>query len=74
MVTDVDLNGPAYGRIGQFSVITQVLHPQAKRVRTVSDLESTLAAAKKGDIVSLLTYDLRDPNKQTRVVNIRVGE
>jgi hypothetical protein len=24
--------------------------------------------------VSLLTYDLRDPNKQTRVVNIRVGE
>jgi serine protease Do len=74
MVTDVDLNGPAYGRIGQFSVITQVLHPQAKRVRTVSDLESTLSAAKKGDIVSLLTYDLRDPNKQTRVVNIRVGE
>jgi len=73
MVTDVDLNGPAYGRIGPFSIITRVLHPQEKRVRTVSDLESTLNSAKSGDIISLLTYDIRDQRKQTRVVNIRVG-
>ena len=73
MVTDVDLNGPAYGRIGPFSIITRVLHPQEKRVRTVSDLESTLNSAKSGDIISLLTYDIRDERKQTRVVNIRVG-
>ena len=73
VVTDVDLNGPAYGRIGSFTVITRVLHPQEKRVRTVADLQSTLSALKAGDIISLLTYDIRDPNKQTRVVNIRVG-
>ena len=30
------------------------------------------ASAKSGAIVSLLTYDLRDQRKQTRVVNIRV--
>lgn len=73
VVTDVDLNGPAYGRIGTFFVITNVLHPQEKRVRTAQDLESVLSAVRSGDIVSLLTYDLRDPRKSTRVVNVRVG-
>jgi serine protease Do len=72
LVTDVDLNGPAYGRIGNFSVITRVLHPQEKRIRTVADLEGALAGVKPGQIVSLLTYDIRDERKQTRVVNLRV--
>ena len=72
VVSDVDLNGPAYGRIGNYSVITRVLHPVEKRVRTVDDLESVLSSAKAGDIISLLTYDLRDERKQTRVVNLRV--
>jgi serine protease Do len=72
VVSDIDLNGPAYGRIGTYSVITRVLHPVEKRVRTVDDLQSVLSSAKTGDIVSLLTYDLRDERKQTRVVNIRV--
>ncbi|MGI8844552.1 MAG: hypothetical protein ACR2HZ_12690 [Gemmatimonadaceae bacterium] len=73
IVTDVDLSGPAYGRIGPLFVITNVLHPQEKRIRTAKDLESVLSAARSGDIVSLLTYDLRDPQKSTRVVNLRVG-
>ena len=73
MVTDVDLDGTAYGRIAPFSVITRVLHPQEKRIRTVQDLESVLDATRSGEIVSLLTYDIRDPNKTTRVVNLRVG-
>jgi serine protease Do len=73
VVSDVNVDGPAYGRIGNFSVITRVLHPQEKRIRTPADLENVLASAKSGAIVSLLTYDLRDQRKQTRVVNIRVG-
>jgi hypothetical protein len=73
IVTNVDLNGPAYGRIGPLFVITNVLHPQEKRIRTAEDLEGVLSAARSGDIVSLLTYDLRDPQKSTRVVNLRVG-
>ncbi len=73
IVTNVDLNGPAYGRIGPLFVITNVLHPQEKRIRTAEDLEGVLSGARSGDIVSLLTYDLRDPQKSTRVVNLRVG-
>jgi serine protease Do len=72
IVTDIDLNGPAYGRVGQYTVITRVLHPVEKRVRTVEDLESVLSQMKDGDVISLLTYELQDPRKATRVVNIRV--
>ncbi len=73
VVTDVDMNGAAYGRVGETTVITRVLHPIEKRIQTVQDLESALSSVKEGDIISLLTYDLRDPRKQTRVVNLRVG-
>ena len=72
VVSDIDINGPAYGRISPFTVITRVLHPVEKRVLSANDLESVLSSVKDGDIISLLTYNLRDPQKQTRVVNIRV--
>jgi serine protease Do len=71
VVTDVNTSGPAYSRIGTGFVITEVLYPERRRVRTVDDLESVLSKVKPGSVVSLLVYSIRDEQKQTRVVSIR---
>jgi serine protease Do len=74
LITDVNTGGPAYPRLGPGYIITEVLYPQRARVRTVSDLEAVLSKLRRGDVVSLLVYNIRDEQKQTRVVSVRVGE
>jgi serine protease Do len=71
-VADVNLTGPARGRLFQNDIITAVLFPTPrKEVRAVADLQSVLSRLKDGDYVSLLVYDAQ--RGTTRVANIRVG-
>jgi serine protease Do len=72
-VTEVDANGIARGKLFQNDIITAVLNPR-KEVRTVEDLQSVLARAKNGEIVSLLVFNAEAQGASTRVVNLRIGE
>jgi serine protease Do len=74
-VTDVNINGPARGKLNPNDVIEEIVYPQPKReVRTLTDLQTALAKAKTGDFVSLLVCS---PVPQgacyKHVVSIKVG-
>ena len=71
VVTDVDPNGPASGRLFPSDVIVTVLNPTKQQVKSASDLDGVLGRMHRGDVVSLLVYNVQ--NKVTRVVNLRVG-
>jgi len=74
-VTDVATTGPARGLIARGTdVITDVLHPVRKKVKTVADLNSVLSSLKPGDVVSLRVYGTAEPLIGGRVVNLRVPE
>ncbi len=72
VVTDVDVNGPAYQQLqpGR-DILLEVLSPEKKQLRTADDLNSVLKKLKEGDVVSLLVY--HPDAKQTTVANLRVG-
>lgn len=71
-VVDVNLSGPARGRLAPNDIIIAVLYPTPrKEVRSVGDLQSVLSKLKDGDYVSLLVFDAQ--RNSTRVANIRVG-
>jgi len=73
-VTDIDLGGPARGRLFPDDIITAILFPTPrKEVHSVADLQAVLSRAKDGDIVSLQVLSPRVQGAPTRVVNIRVG-
>ncbi|MEJ7809049.1 MAG: Do family serine endopeptidase [Gemmatimonadaceae bacterium] len=76
LITDVDVDGPAYSRLPPQFVITDVLNPPRKRIRNVADLEEVLSRMRPGDVVSLVVYDVRDraERKSTRVISVRVGD
>ena len=71
-VTDVDATGPAFRSLAPGSdVIVKVLAPgQQRPVHSVADLDAALTKVGKGDVVSLLVYNVQA--KQQRVVNLRV--
>jgi serine protease Do len=72
MVMSVDALGPSYQKlIAESDVIVRVLNPMPHAIRTVSDLDSSISKLKSGDVVSLLVYNTQQ--KQTRVVNLRIG-
>jgi serine protease Do len=72
MVTDVDVNGPAYRQLAPGrNVLLKVLNPAERTLRTEDDLNQALSKVRKGDVVSLLVYDVQA--RQTFVVNLRVG-
>jgi serine protease Do len=74
VVTAVDPEGPAYDQgIGRGMVITNILNPMEKRIKTVADLDASLDKLKKGEIVTLYGYSLGDPTHLFRVVNVRVN-
>jgi serine protease Do len=74
LVSDVIPGGPAEGELGRDDVITEILYPAPRRaITTPAEFEAALRRLKDGDHISLNVFSLRDPLKQTRVVNLRVG-
>jgi serine protease Do len=72
LVTAVSTRGPAYRElVRNEDVIVRTLHP-AKEVRSVNDLEDAVKAVKRGEVLSLVVYNLRGRN--TRVVNLSIGD
>ncbi len=72
-VTDVSRSGPANRLLAPSDVITDVLFPERRKVRTAADLQTALGALKNGDVVSLRVYGTAEPLIGVRVVNMRVG-
>ncbi|HEU4631892.1 MAG TPA: Do family serine endopeptidase [Gemmatimonadaceae bacterium] len=72
LVTEVEPGGPAYQRLtpGR-DVITEVVHPAEKPIRTAQDLRGVLADMKSGQYLSLGVVDF--PTGQHRIVNLKVG-
>jgi serine protease Do len=72
-VVDVTPGGPSYAKLAENGdVILEVLHPARRPVRSVTDLQQALSGVKGGEFVSLNVYNIG--LKQTRVVNLRIGE
>jgi serine protease Do len=76
LVTDVSARGPAYRELfANRDIIVRVLNPVRKEIRSIADLEQTISALKRGDVLSLLVWDTAIAGEQygrTRVVNIPV--
>ena len=60
LVTDVSPSGPAYRELNEnSSIIIRVLYPQKKEIRSPADFEDVVSKLKKGDLITLLVYDVR---------------
>jgi serine protease Do len=60
LVTDVSQTGPAYHELNEnSSIIVSVLYPTRRDIRSPSDLEEVVTRLKKGDLITLLVYDVR---------------
>jgi serine protease Do len=71
-VTQVATGGPAYERLFEGDIVTEIINPGPRRpVRTVADLNQTLEGLRSGQYVALYVYDVRSQN--SRVVTLRVG-
>ncbi len=57
-----------------FDVLTDLVYPTKRRLRTIADLTAALAALRPGDVVSLRVYGTREPLIGARVVNLRLVE
>ena len=75
-MTDVSPSGPARSLITPrgSDVITDVLYPVKRKMRSAADLDAVLAPLKPGDVVSLRIYGTQEPQIGPRVVNLRVVE
>jgi serine protease Do len=73
-VTEVSRSGPAARELAPGSdVITDVLFPSRRKVRSVSELQGVLEGLKPGDVVSLRVVGTQEPYLGARVVNLRVN-
>jgi serine protease Do len=60
LVTDVSPTGPAYRELSEgSSIIIRVLYPQKRDIRSAADFEDVVSKLKKGDLITLLVYDVR---------------
>jgi len=60
LVTDVSPSGPAYHELNEnSSIIISVLYPKKRDVRSAADLEDAISSLKRGDLITLLVYDVR---------------
>jgi serine protease Do len=60
LVTDVSPTGPAYRELSEgSSIIVRVLYPQKRDIRSAADFEDVVSKLKKGDLITLLVYDVR---------------
>ena len=79
MVSDVNVTGPARGKIlADNTVLLQVLNPAPRReLHTPADLDAVLAPMHKGDVVTFLVYDVpQGPQDRgsTHAVSLEVGQ
>jgi serine protease Do len=60
LVTDVTPSGPAYHELSEnSSIIVSVLYPKKRDIRSATDLEDAVSSLKRGDLITLLVYDVR---------------
>ena len=60
LVTDVSPSGPAYHELNEnSSIIVSVLYPKKREIRSTADLEDVVSNLKRGDLITLLVYDVR---------------
>jgi serine protease Do len=60
LVTDISPSGPAYHNLNEnSSILVRVLYPQKRDIRSTSDLEQVVSGMKRGDLITLLVYDIR---------------
>jgi serine protease Do len=68
LVTDVSPTGPAYRELIEgTSIIESVLYPEKREIRSAKDFEDVVSKLKKGDLITLLVYDVRPPGATTTV-------
>jgi serine protease Do len=73
-VTDVSRTGPSRQLVFAGSdVITDVLYPERRKVRSALELQQIVSGLRVGDALSLRVYSTAEPIG-ARVVNVRVGE
>jgi serine protease Do len=75
LVTDVSVRGPAYRELfANRDIIVRVLNPVRKEIRAASDLEDVVKSLKRGDVVSLLVYDMAvGGTGSTKVVTLAIN-
>lgn len=72
-VVEVAADGPAYRRLSNSDVITEILYPGPRRaVKSTEDLQQVLSGMRDGEYVSFLVVDLTGAGQ--RVVNLRIGD
>ena len=60
LVTDISPTGPAYRELNEnSSIIVSVLYPQKREIRSPADFEDVVSKLKRGDLITLLVYDVR---------------
>jgi len=60
LVTDISPSRPAYHELNEnSSIIVSVLYPKKREIRSPADLEEIVSSLKRGDLVTLLVYDVR---------------
>jgi serine protease Do len=60
LVTDITPTGPAYHELNEnSSIIVSVLYPKKREIRSPADLEDAVSSLKRGDLITLLVYDVR---------------
>ena len=75
LVTDVSVRGPAYRELfANRDIIVRTLNPVRKEIRTATDLEDVVKSLKRGDVVSLLVYDMAvGGTGSTKVVTLAIN-
>ena len=76
LVADVEALGPAYRKLFQNDIITDILYPTPRRpVLSVADLQKALGDIKPGGYISLNVFAAGTQGSGvSRIVNIRVGQ
>jgi serine protease Do len=73
-VTSVSATGPAYNRLQERDIITEIVNPGPRReIRTVADLDRVLSGLKAGDYISVVVLRSAVNYQETQVVNIQVN-
>jgi serine protease Do len=71
LVSSVSNRGPAYRALTENrDIILRSLHPQRRDIKTASDLEAVVRGVNRGDVLSLLVYDMA--LRSTKVVNLPI--
>ena len=68
LVTDVSPTGPAYRELSEGTmIIERVLYPEKRDINSIKDFEDVVSKLKRGDLITLLVYDVRPPGVTTSI-------